>query len=73
MKTQNGRPSNLGSMYFENHDNGISTRKFCVGYCSCGKKIGLTSEELRKFTEHMPGFMPDLISRLFKLKILLPK
>lgn len=74
MKTENGRPSKLGSMYFErNEEYSISIRKFCLGYCKCGKKFGLTSGDLREFAQNMPGFMPDLVERLFRLRIMLPK
>lgn len=74
MKTENGRPAKLGSMYFErNEEFGISIRKFTIGYCECKKKIGLTSGELREFAQNMPGFMPDLVERLFRLRIMLPK
>jgi len=71
-KTQNGRPSKLGSMYFEEKD-GIYIRKYCVGYCpKCKTKIGLTPEELREFTENLPGFIPSLFARLLKARIIIP-
>ena len=60
-------------MYFD-ETNGFPQRKFTVGYCrKCGDKIGLTSDELREFAENMPGYFPDLLERMFKIRILLPK
>ena len=73
-KTFNGRPQKLGGMYFIKHENGTSTRKFCIGYCEkCGAKFGLTSWDLKEFAENMPGFIPDFVQRLFRLRIIVPK
>lgn len=69
--TNNGRPARLGQMYFEHFDNGAVVRKYCVGYIE-GKKIGLTTEELRQFAENMPSFFPEFLHRLFRAKILIP-
>ena len=74
MKTLNGRPAKLGSMYFEKHEDGNSTRKFCLGYCEkCNAKFGMTSWDLREFAHNMPGFIPDLVERLFRLRIVVPR
>ncbi|XOB41813.1 MAG: hypothetical protein ACKKMS_00215 [Candidatus Nealsonbacteria bacterium] len=74
MKTQNGRPAKIGSMYFEHYDNGGVVRKFTLCYCpSCKRKIGLTPEELNKFAENMPGLLLEFISRLVRLRVILPR
>lgn len=72
-KTSNGRPSKLGSMYFEKTEFGGYVRKYCVGYCpKCKTKIGLTAEELKEFSQNLPGFIPSFFARLFKARIIIP-
>jgi len=73
MKTYNGRPAQLGSMYFEYNECGLSKRKFCVGYCECGKKVGLTSAELQDFSEHMPLAPVQFIAKLLKTRVIIPR
>ena len=73
MITTNGRPSRIGNLYFENIEGGGRMRKYFVSYCpSCKKKIGLTSEELEKFSENLPGKAMSFIARLANLRIILP-
>lgn len=73
MKTLNGKPMKLGGMYFDRTEEGIEIKKFCVGYCECGRKIGLTREQLEEFSHNMPGLIEDFIGKLFHLRILVPK
>jgi len=73
MKTLNGRPSNLGTMYFKRYENGGYIRKYCVGYCpNCKTKIGLTSQEIKEFVDNTSGGFSSFISRLVHTKIIIP-
>jgi len=74
MTTQNGRPSHLGAIYFEhNEEFGISTRKYCAGYCpKCKTKIGLTPDELKDFSFQLPSKSKNFLLRLLHLKIIMP-
>ena len=72
MTTQNGRPAQLGSVYWENLDGGGRKMRFCMGYCpKCGHKFGLTKEEMNKL--EIPNYPKLFLLRLLKAKILIPK
>ena len=71
-KTFNGRPANLGSMYFEMKE-GISRTKYCVGYCeSCGDKMGLSNQELKEMAMHLPNSRIAFLSKLLRMRIIFP-
>lgn len=68
-----GKKAHLGSMYFEKTEEGITHRKYCVGYCQCGRKIGLFTEQAREFCENsMIGYLPKVLRRVFKTQIIIP-
>lgn len=71
--TINGRPMTIGQRFFEHYENGGYQIKFCAGYCKCGRKIGLTRDQLNQFAQNMPGIIPDFISRLVRTRIISPK
>jgi len=72
MITHNGRPAKLGGMYFDGEGE-ITKRRYCVGYCpKCKTKIGLTTNELREFTDNLPGFFKQLTWKLLKARIIVP-
>lgn len=72
-KTQNGRPQHRGAIYWENKEGEYHIRKFCMGYCECGRKFGLTADELNEVASNMPSAMPSFISRLLRARIVIPK
>ena len=68
-----GKKAKLGSMYFEKTGEGITHRKYCAGYCQCGRKIGLTPEEAKEFCEDsLVGGFTKLVDRIFKAQIIIP-
>jgi hypothetical protein len=72
MITQNGRPSRLGMLYFEQYEGGGRRMKFCVGYCpNCKTKIGLTKEELEELA--VPSASKLFVWRLLRAKIIVPR
>lgn len=73
MKTRNGRPQQIGQRFFRHYENGGYEVMYCMGYCDCGKKIGLTRKELEDFSTNLPGVIPDFIARLVRLRVLWPK
>ncbi len=73
-KTKNGRPAQIGSIYFEEYDDGRRVMKFCVGYCpECQTKIGLTRQELNELSYLLPTGWQIFISRLLRARFVLPR
>ena len=69
-KTFNGRPANLGSMYFDKKDGSM---KYCTGYCDgCGTKMGLSNEDLKEMAHHLPSHKTMFLARLLKARIIVP-
>jgi len=72
MITQNGRPAQLGSIYWEEYEGGGRKMKFCMGYCpKCKTKIGLSKEEMNELD--VPAYPKLFLLRLLKAKIIIPK
>jgi hypothetical protein len=73
MKGVNGRVARLGQMYFEEKENGDYKRLFLVGYTPEGKKIGLTSEQMRELANNVPGHISQFLQSLPKLRLSIPR
>jgi len=72
MTTQNGRPAQMGSIYWEEYEGGGRKMKFCVGYCpNCKTKIGLTKEDLEELA--LPTAPKLFLLRLLRAKLIIPR
>jgi hypothetical protein len=72
--THNGRPQHIGGFYAQmNWKTGEYESRWCVGYCDCGKKVGLTRTQFEQLANELPPKFWFFIYRLLKTRILIPR
>jgi len=74
IKPINGRPQKIGRTYCDiNCETGEETLKVTVGYCSCGKKVGLNRHQLEELSKELPHPFWFFIERLIHSHLVIPK